>query len=204
MRNSSILGVFLALGLALSAHAQAPAGYLTLETNAVAPVGYLPIDSLELPTPAALLEKVQAPGVPVSTPDKETLTAVPAVTSEPLSPTQVSPLVPVSPVAPAQPPSKVLSSARDFESKIGASLRETLVAWSRKAGWSAVEWHLPAGLDFTLEIAGTYPGSYMEATRAFIDALGCETELRVIFNPTTKVTRIDPVPPPTLKIPVSY
>lgn len=80
-----------------------------------------------------------------------------------------------------------------FVAKEGASLRDTLERWTKEAGWAKVSWKLPSDLDFTLGMAGTYEGDFMTATRQFVDALGCEGELRVLFNPSTKVALVEPI-----------
>ena len=222
MRNPSLLGALLSLGMALSAHAQAPAGYLTLDAvelevppaPAVPGVANPVAQPPATPTVAAVGPPAPLPAVPpnpvtVSPPPGggQNLASLKSVLSTlfspPVRPAETTPTASAAPgVAPTPPAAPALVVATEappaaappgaaFEAKAGDSLRETLVAWSRKAGWSAVEWRLPGGLDFTLEISGFYPGDYMEATRAFIDALGCEAELRVLFNPTTKVTRVE-------------
>lgn len=69
-----------------------------------------------------------------------------------------------------------------FEARAGDSLRATLSAWSKKAGWSEPQWFVPKGADFALGSTVRFEGDYKTATRSFVSALGAEANLKVSFD----------------------
>lgn len=69
-----------------------------------------------------------------------------------------------------------------FEARAGDSLRSTLNAWSKRAGWAAPQWKIPAETDFAMGATIRFEGDYKTATRAFINALGSDASLQVSFD----------------------
>ena len=192
MRKSLIFGPVLTFGIVLAACAQqAPAGYVSLDDVEIEKSMATPVAAKSAtaePAPAAptvaAIAPVVAPEAPA--PLAEVAKAVQLPASPPLAEAAVAAPAPVA-LAP------VLPAAPMFEAKLGASLRDTLDKWAGQAGWGKVSWKLPEDLDFTLGVADKNEGDFMVATRALVSALGCEAELRVLFNPTTKVALVEPV-----------
>lgn len=84
------------------------------------------------------------------------------------------------------------ATALVFTAERGASLRATLEQWAQKAGWQPISWKLPEDTDFTLGAAGTFNGDFVTATRAFVNALGSEADLRVHFNQGNRLMVVEP------------
>ena len=80
-----------------------------------------------------------------------------------------------------------------YEVVRGASLRATLERWALASGWQALAWKLPEETDFTLGAAARYEGDFVTATRAFINSLGPEAELRVRFNQGNRLVVVEPL-----------
>lgn len=80
-----------------------------------------------------------------------------------------------------------------FEATRGASLRATLEKWVADAGWQPLAWKLPDETDFTLGASAKFQGDLVTATKAFIEALGPEAELRVRFNSGNRLVVVEPL-----------
>jgi hypothetical protein len=81
-----------------------------------------------------------------------------------------------------------------YEAVTGASLRATLERWAKTSGWQPVVWKLPEDTDFTLGGSGRFEGDFITATRAFVDSLGPEADLRVRFNQGNRLVVVEPQP----------
>lgn len=90
----------------------------------------------------------------------------------------------------AAAPQKVPGN-RIFEATRGASLRTTLDTWAQSAAWQPVVWQLPAETDFTLGAEARFDGDFLSATKALINALGAEANLRVRFHHANRVLVVE-------------
>lgn len=80
-----------------------------------------------------------------------------------------------------------------FEAVRGASLRATLDRWAQVSGWQPVVWKLPEDTDFTLGASGRFQGDFLSSTKALINALGPEANLRVKFHHANRVLVVEPM-----------
>lgn len=200
MHKSIIIGSALSFGVVLQAFGQAPAGYVSLDEVEIeqhVPAATTPVIGTK-PATAASTPAAKPAATEVAVPAKP---AQPVVAEKPTEPaTAAKSEQPAATVAKEEPKdaAKVVQAPAEpakpvFQAKLGASLRKTLETWARQAGWTEVAWKLPEDVDFTLGMDGTFDGDFMAATRSFVDALGCEAELRVLFNQKTKVALVEPV-----------
>lgn len=88
-------------------------------------------------------------------------------------------------------PAAASSASVTFETVRGASLRETLQHWAQTAGWQEVVWRLPPDADFTLGASARFQGDFLNATRALVNALGAEANLRVRFHHANRVVVVE-------------
>lgn len=78
-----------------------------------------------------------------------------------------------------------------YEAPRGASLRATLDKWASSAGWQPVVWKLPEETDFTLGASGRFEGDFVTASKALVNALGPEANLRVRFHHANRVLVVE-------------
>lgn len=80
-----------------------------------------------------------------------------------------------------------------FEAVKGASLRVTLDSWAKISGWQAIVWELPPDTDFTLGASARFQGDFLSATKALIQALGPQANLRVRIHHANRVIVVEAV-----------
>lgn len=90
-------------------------------------------------------------------------------------------------VSPAYP----LAGNGIYEAVRGASLRQTLQRWAQVSGWQDIVWKLPNEADYTLGASARFKGDFLSATRALIDALGPEANLRVSIHHPNRVVVVE-------------
>lgn len=80
-----------------------------------------------------------------------------------------------------------------FEAVRGASLHATLDRWAKASGWQEVVWQLPPETDFTLGASARFEGDFLSSTKALIQALGDEANLRARFHHANLVLVVEAV-----------
>lgn len=85
------------------------------------------------------------------------------------------------------------AAVKTFEARRGESLRITLARWANAAGWQEPVWQLPEDTDFTLGATGAFEGDFLSSTKALINALGHEANLRVRFHHANRVLVVEPL-----------